>query len=134
MAFAEISVREAFQLLSSDPGSVLVDVRTPEEWNLVGIPVLDSIGKQARLATWTEYGTGLANPNFLPQALDGVPSDVPVLFLCRSGVRSKGAAAAAVEAGYTTAYNVTEGFEGDLNADGHRVTGWKHAGLPWRQG
>ena len=31
--------------------------------------------------------------------------------------------------------NVLEGFEGDVDAHGHRaVNGWKQAGLPWRQG
>ncbi|MEM7686023.1 MAG: rhodanese-like domain-containing protein, partial [Pseudomonadota bacterium] len=31
--------------------------------------------------------------------------------------------------------NVAEGFEGDLDADGHRgtINGWKAHGLPWRQ-
>ena len=134
MSFTEISVRDAYQLLTDDPAAVLVDVRTPEEWNLVGIPVLDGIGKQVRLATWTQYGTGIANPDFLAEAVDGVPTDAPVLFLCRSGVRSQGAASAAAAAGYTATFNVTEGFEGDLDAEGHRTTGWKHADLPWRQG
>jgi len=49
-------------------------------------------------------------------------------------VRSQGAAQAAAQAGYIQTFNVTEGFEGDLDAEGHRTTGWKHAGLPWRQG
>jgi len=59
-----------------------------------------------------------------------------VLFLCRSGARSRAAAMAATAAGYARAYNVAEGFEGDLDAEGHRgrVNGWKVAGLPWRQG
>ena len=134
MSFTEISVRDAYRLLADDPASVLVDVRTPEEWNLVGIPVLDAIAKPVRLASWTHYGTGAANPSFLSDALDGVPVDAPVLFICRSGVRSQGAAQAAAQAGYLQTFNVTEGFEGDLDAEGHRTTGWKHAGLPWRQG
>ena len=134
MSFTEISVRDAFRLLADDPAAVLVDVRTPEEWNLVGIPVLDELDKQVRLATWTQYGTGIPNPDFLADAVEGVPADAPVLFICRSGVRSRGAATAAAEAGYASTFNVTEGFEGDLDAEGHRTTGWKHAGLPWRQG
>lgn len=134
MAFTEISVRDAYQLLADDPAAVLVDVRTPQEWNLVGIPVLDDIGKQVRLATWTEYGTGTPNPDFLEQATGGLDPATPLLFLCRSGVRSQGAAGAASGAGFATTYNVSEGFEGDLDAAGHRSTGWKHAGLPWRQG
>ena len=134
MAFTEISVRDAYQMLDDDPAAVLVDVRTPQEWNLVGVPVLDELGKQVRLAMWTEYGTGAPNPGFLEQATGGLDPSTPLLFLCRSGVRSQGAAGAASAAGFTTTYNVSEGFEGDLDADGHRTTGWKHAGLPWRQG
>lgn len=134
MAFTEISVHDAYQLLVEDPAAVLVDVRTPQEWNLVGIPVLDAIGKQARMVMWTAYGSGTPNPDFVEQATGGLDPSTPLLFLCRSGVRSQGAATAAAAAGFTTTYNVSEGFEGDLDADGHRTTGWKHAGLPWRQG
>jgi rhodanese-related sulfurtransferase len=58
------------------------------------------------------------------------------MFLCRSGVRSHHAAAAATQAGWKSAYNVLEGFEGDKDADGHRgnLGGWRKAGLPWLQG
>ena len=56
------------------------------------------------------------------------------MFLCRSGVRSVAAAQAATAAGLGPAYNVLEGFEGDVGADGHRGhSGWRAAGLPWRQ-
>ena len=38
-------------------------------------------------------------------------------------------------AGLGPAYNILDGFEGGHDADGHRtVSGWKNAGLPWRQG
>ena len=45
------------------------------------------------------------------------------------------AAQAATAAGYASAYNVTEGFEGGPDPAGHRGTtaGWKVRGLPWRQ-
>ena len=102
MAFAEISVLDAYQLLAEDPAAVLVDVRTPQEWNLVGIPVLDAIGKQARMVMWTAYGSGTPNPDFVEQATGGLDPSTPLLFLCRSGVRSQGAAAAAAAAGFTT--------------------------------
>jgi rhodanese-related sulfurtransferase len=57
------------------------------------------------------------------------------MFICRSGARSHGAAAAAAAAGYSQAFNVLEGFEGDKDAYGHRNTvgGWRVAGLPWIQ-
>ena len=43
---------------------------------------------------------------------------------------------AALAAGYSRAYNVLEGFEGDKDASGQRghVNGWRKARLPWVQG
>ena len=63
-----------------------------------------------------------------------VPEDAPVVFLCRSGARSVGAARAATAAGFARSFNVLEGFEGGLDERGHRGgTGWRARGLPWRQ-
>ena len=65
----------------------------------------------------------------------GVEPGTPLYFLCRSGVRSRAAAAAATSAGLGPAHNVLDGFEGGHDDDGHRsVSGWKNVGLPWRQG
>ena len=63
-------------------------------------------------------------------------TDAPVMFMCRSGARSHGAAIAATQAGYPNSFNVLEGFEGDKDSNGHRssVGGWRKAGLPWVQG
>jgi len=57
------------------------------------------------------------------------------MFLCRSGVRSHNAGQKAAAAGFTSALNILEGFEGDLDADQRRgrVGGWRAAGLPWVQ-
>jgi len=78
----------------------------------------------------------VCNPNFIVELKRQVDPEALVLFVCRSGVRSIGAAAAATEAGYNGSYNVLEGFEGDKDANGHRnnIGGWRHAGLPWHQG
>ena len=68
-------------------------------------------------------------------AAAGVDKDTTLLFLCRSGARSKAAAIAMTDLGFTRAYNVSEGFEGNLDGNGHRgvAEGWKAAGLPWQQ-
>jgi len=59
----------------------------------------------------------------------------PILFLCRSGARSRAAAEAATAAGFSRCYNVAEGFEGDKDGSSHRGQrgGWKFAALPWIQ-
>jgi rhodanese-related sulfurtransferase len=65
----------------------------------------------------------------------GFTPDQHIYFICRSGQRSLAAAQAAQAAGFPHAYNVAEGFEGGVDAQGHRgvAAGWKAKGLPWRQ-
>ncbi len=132
----EITPREAWDLLEKEPGAVLVDVRSDAEWRYAGLPDLSPLGKRAALITLQEYPTGRRNPAFVDElkALGVAPSD-PLLFICRSGQRSRAAAQLAAEAGFTRAYNVATGFEGPRDAAGHRATisGWKHDGLPWVQ-
>ncbi len=56
----------------------------------------------------------------------------PVIVMCRSGDRSSRAANLLQEADYTRVYSVDDGFEGDMDKEGHRdVNGWNNAGLPW---
>jgi len=75
------------------------------------------------------------NEAFVEELQGAVPDDAIVMFICRSGARSHDAAALATQAGYDKAYNVLEGFEGDLDHERHRNTvgGWRAAGLPWVQ-
>jgi rhodanese-related sulfurtransferase len=115
----------------------VIDVRSRFEWEFVG-RVPDST-----LVEWRIYEPDGAdrlkarpNPQFVEQLKAvAVPSET-LLFMCRSGVRSQGAAAAAVEAGFPNAFNILEGFEGDPDADKHRghIGGWRKHGLPWIQG
>jgi len=110
-------------------GAKLVDVRTRAELHFVG-----SVPGSERIE-WNTFPDGARNATFLEQLAEEVHKNEAVMFLCRSGVRSHAAAIAATEAGWTEAYNILEGFEGDKDADGHRNTvgGWKHARLPWIQ-
>ena len=129
--FGAVTPAEARALLEADPAARLIDVRTRAEWDYVG-RVPGSV-----LIEWNTYPDGTRNPGFLEELRRTVgQADAPVLFLCRSGQRSDSAARAATAAGYTRAFNVLEGFEGDKDAAGHRgnLGGWRKAGLPWVQG
>jgi len=130
----DLSVQDAWALLKSDPQARLVDVRTNAEWNFVGIPDLSELGREAALVQWQVFPTMQVNPGFVAEA-EGANKAAPVLFLCRSGARSRAAAIAMTRAGYAKAYNVAGGFEGDLDGERHRgaKNGWKAAGLPWKQ-
>ncbi len=133
----DLDVQAAWDLLQSDPKATLVDVRTRAEWNFVGLPDLSPLGRDVALIEWQMFPTMQINPDFAAAtaAAAGPDKDAPVLFLCRSGARSRSAAMALTEAGYARAYNIAGGFEGDLDGERHRGrrNGWKAAGLPWKQ-
>lgn len=133
----DLSPEQAWALLTADADAALVDVRTDAEWRYVGVPDTSTLGRDPVLDQWQRYPNGQVNHEFLATLTDAglTPGDGrPLIFLCRSGVRSVAAARAATAAGYGPAYNVTHGFEGDVGPDGHRgSTGWRAAGLPWVQ-
>jgi rhodanese-related sulfurtransferase len=131
----DITPEQAWKLLSESPQAVLVDVRTEAEWRFVGVPDLSSLGRDVVYVEWDTVD-GTRNEDFVAELSKQVPpgDDRPVVFICRSGNRSIGAAEAATEAGITPAFNVLDGFEGHLDAAGHRgATGWRAIGLPWKQ-
>jgi rhodanese-related sulfurtransferase len=131
----DITPQRAWDLLREHPEAVLVDVRTAAEWRFVGVPDLSGLGRDVVYVEWNSVD-GKRNQNFLAELHDQVPmrDNRPVVFLCRSGKRSISAAEAATDAGVGPSYNVLDGFEGDLDAAGHRGgTGWRAIGLPWKQ-
>jgi rhodanese-related sulfurtransferase len=134
----DLTPAEAWQRLQAEPQAILVDVRTKMEWFLTGQPDLSGVGKTAVCLEWmTQQGKNAGFIAELKKALAerGATADTPVLFLCRTAGRSRMAAGELTAEGYRACYNIAEGFEGDLDAHGHRnsVNGWKARGLPWRQ-
>jgi len=126
-----VTPEEAYALVQSDPKAKIIDVRTNAERDWVG-KVAVAEDKQG-VAQWNLYPGSTPNPDFLKQLAEQADKDDVLLFLCRSGVRSRHAAKLATEHGYQHAYDILEGFEGDKDAQGHRktVSGWCKAGLPW---
>ncbi|HEY5858597.1 MAG TPA: rhodanese-like domain-containing protein [Aldersonia sp.] len=132
----DITPQQAWDLLEENSDAVLVDVRTEAEWKYVGVPDTAPIGRQTLLIEWVSFPTGARNDNFVDQLKEAgvTPGERPVIFLCRSGQRSIGAAKAATAAGIGPSYNVLEGFEGPIDRQGHRGgNGWRAHGLPWKQ-
>ena len=107
--------------------ALIVDVRSDAEREWVGF-----VPGAVALA-WKQWPGMAMNPAF-DQGVLAQAAGKKLLMLCRSGVRSIVAAKRATELG-ATAYNILEGFEGDPDSNGHRMTrgGWQFHGLPWRQ-
>ncbi len=136
----DVTAKEAYDLLQRDPKAQIVDVRTKPEWAFVGVPDLGALGKEVMLAEWQRCPAMAVGADFVAAVerelgRRGAGRDDPVLFLCRSGVRSLAAAQAMNAAGWRGARNVTGGFEGPMDEDRHRgvVDGWKASDLPWIQ-
>jgi rhodanese-related sulfurtransferase len=132
----KIDPTEAQNILTRDPNARLIDVRSKVEFGYVGHPI------RAVHVPWKEFPDWNENPNFAAEvdaALtnDGeVSKDRALLMICRSGARSLKAGEALLRVGYTSVYNVEEGFEGDKDEHQHRgnINGWRYRGLPWEQG
>ena len=130
------SPTEVWDALRADPEARVGDVRTDVEWAYVGLPDLAAADKRPVLIPWQLFPSMQVNPDFVDQMKQaGLTPSHKIYFLCRSGVRSLAAAQAAQAAGFPHAYNITDGFEGPPDEDGHRgtVAGWKAEALPWRQ-
>ena len=131
-----VAPKQVWAALTSDPQARLVDVRTNAEWSYVGLPDLSGAGQEPVLIPWQVFPAMQVNAGFtedMKQA--GLTPENRIYFLCRSGVRSLAAAQAAQGAGFPHAYNISDGFEGPPDGEGHRgqMAGWKADGLPWRQ-
>jgi len=137
----DLPATEAFHLLTVDPASMLIDVRTQAEWAYVGAPDLGSIGKSVLFLEWQSFPSMQVDAAFVARLsarleAAAVRPGAPLLFLCRSGVRSRGAAIAMTEAGWAPCLNVSDGFEGPLDPRSrHRnaAGGWRAGNLPWAQ-
>ncbi len=138
----EVYPDEAWRMLEEESSARLIDVRTRAEWGFVGVPDLEEVRGAPIFIEWAAFPDMSVNPRFAAEVREALGEDAPgpLLFLCRSGARSLRAAMAvanhfAQDGVEVTCLNVAEGFEGDLDARGHRGghNGWKARGLAWRQ-
>ena len=136
----DVTAGDCWSVLSEDPDAFLIDVRSAAEWTFVGVPDAPADARPPVLAEWQSFPAMAVDPTFAAtlegrsRASGGTPES-RLYFLCRSGARSMAGAAAMTAAGFRRCFNVLDGFEGPVDADGHRgaVAGWKAAGLPWSQ-
>lgn len=123
-----VAPAEAWHLFSTEQ-ALLIDVRTAEERKFVG-----HVPSTLHVA-WATGTSMTRNPRFVRELETKFKKDQIILFLCRSGKRSAEAARAAAKAGFINAFNVLEGFEGEIDDKGQRgqLGGWRSHQLPWIQ-
>jgi len=143
-----LTAAQAYSVVKANAGEVLfIDVRTLAEIEFVGwAPAVDAVIPYMTndFDEWNEtkkrYLKVISGDFPLTfedlVAAKGFNKNTPIIFMCRSGTRSSKAATLATKLGYTQAYTVVDGFEGDKakkgKDKGHRVlNGWKNSGLPW---
>ena len=107
--------------LTTNPNSILLDVRTQEEWDNIGKPDGDKIGLKTyfleiRRDAFFDFVQEFKNLN--------ISKDKEVLVICASGERSQISAELLSRENYKS-INISDGFMGSQEG-----TGWKNNGLP----
>ena len=121
----QIPSQEIKDYIKNNPKSVLLDVRTKEEWNQVGRPDGDKIGLKTYFLS-LQFEGGVINENFLEEFKNlNINQDCQILAMCGSGNRSQRASELLTKDGYNCA-NVSDGFRGN----GAEKIGWKNNQLP----
>lgn len=124
MLIESVLCQQAWEMLLKDDQSVLIDVRSQAEWQIVGKPQLTH-PKQLVLNSLKLSPLMVMNENFTDILLNAVKDKTRKFFLCRYGVRSYTATQIAIRNGLSECYNLSDGFEG--NATG---PGWLGTNLP----
>ena len=117
----QIVSKDIKDYLTKDPNKVLLDVRTQEEWDLVGKPDGDKIGLKT-------YFLEIKRDSFFDFVEEfkafNINKDHEILVICKSGERSQISAELLFRENYKT-INISDGFEG--SAEG---AGWINSSLP----
>ncbi len=114
----QIKSSEIKKFIDSNPNTVLLDVRTDDEWNTVGKPDTKDLGIESFFITISQ------DPSFLESVKKNIDKKKHVLVMCAAGGRSVIAANLLANEGYNT-LNVSDGFSGN-----GQDPGWKNLKLP----
>lgn len=133
----QLPAPKAWEVLQSRPKAVLVDVRSSLEYTHVGHPVGSLHVPLMEPPDWQPVPdfTARVRAALEERHKDRQAESLPLLLICRSGRRSQAAGELLLADGFTEVYNISDGFEGDLDGLKHRsaINGWRHHNLPWEQ-
>ena len=117
----QITCKKIKDYVKNNPKSVLLDVRTQEEWDNEGKPDGDKIG----LKTYFLEIRRNVLFDFLQEFKNlNINQDKEILVICKSGERSQISAELLFRENYKS-INISDGFMGSQEG-----VGWKSSGLP----
>ena len=120
----QILSAEVEDYVKKNPKSVLLDVRTEEEWNVDGKPDGEKIALKTHFIT-IQFADKTFNQNFIEDFKKlNIEKDHEILAMCMGGVRSQAATELITKEGYNSV-NISAGFLGNPENPG-----WKNSGLP----
>ena len=114
----QIKSSEIKKFIESNPDTVLLDVRTEDEWNTACKPNTKDFGIKSFFITLSQ------DQSFLDKVKAKINRKKKVLVICAAGGRSIIAANLLENEGYNT-INISDGFSGNA-----KDPGWKNLGLP----
>ena len=121
----QIPSKKIKDYIKDNPKTVLLDVRTKEEWDQIGKPDGDKIGLKTYFLS-SQFQGRIVNENFVEEFKNlNIDKSYQILIMCGSGNRSQRAAELLTEKGFKC-LNVSDGFRGD----GGEKIGWKNSQLP----
>ena len=125
----QLAAKDIKSYLMAESNSVLLDVRTKEEWETIGKPEGEKIGLKTYFLSIQFGKERIFNENFVQEFKNlAINRDRNILIICRSGARSQFAAELLTKENYTCV-NISDGFEGN-----QENVGWKECDLPCQQG
>ena len=121
----QLASKDIRSYLMAESNSVLLDVRTKEEWDTIGKPDGEKIGLKTYFLSIQFGDERIFNENFIQEFKNlKINQDKNILITCRSGARSQFAAELLTKENYTCV-NISDGFEGN-----QENVGWKKCDLP----
>ena len=120
----QLESKEVEDYIKNNPKSVLLDVRTEEEWDVDGKPDGEKMGLKTHFLT-IQFADKSFNQNFIEDFKKlNIQKDSEILTMCMGGVRSQAAAELLTKENYKCV-NISDGFLGNPEN-----IGWKNSGLP----
>ena len=122
----QIKSSEIEDFIKENSNTVLLDVRTDNEWKSLGKPKAEDLNSKTYFVTVSHDLTNWQVPdqNFIVNVKKKIGKDKKILVMCAAGGRSMIAANLLENEGYSV-LNVSDGYSGNS-----QDPGWKKSNLP----